>query len=189
MEETRRPASELPCLFEYLTKIYPESLPSCITKENQTWRFASGAAAVERINIMAKYFPELSILLDRLDKYSLCERHYNQVVAKEYLLNNLKKNITLISLEKNISRKKLKHDEIQINSPDPEITRLTRELSETQKKFEESEKQRLYYVDIIKNYEQINEELKNINASLLFENEKLKERLNTTFDDQQTINN
>ena len=38
---------------------------------------------------------------------------------------------------------------------------------------EESEKQRLYYVDIIKNYEQINEELKNINASLLFENEKL----------------
>src|SRR5688572_28999039 len=64
MEESRPAASELPCLFEALATKYPESLSLCGTKENQMWRFASGNAAVERINIMAKYFPELSLLLD-----------------------------------------------------------------------------------------------------------------------------
>jgi hypothetical protein len=94
-----RPASELPCLFEALARKYPESLLLCETKENQTWRFASGDAAVKRINIMAKYFPELFLLIDFLEDYSLCQKHYNQVVAKDLLLNNLKKTDTLITLE------------------------------------------------------------------------------------------
>ena len=110
MEESRPAASELPCLFEALTTKHPESLSLCETKENQKWRFASGNAAVERINIMAKYFPELSLLLDSLNNYSFCEKHYNQVVAKESLLKNLKKTDILISLEENeesTQRKKL----------------------------------------------------------------------------------
>jgi len=61
-----------------------------------------------------------------------------------------------------------------------------RELSDTQKKLEESERQRIYYVDMIKKYEQIIEELKDKNTRLLSENKKLKEELNTTLDDQQS---
>jgi len=84
MTKSRIAANELPCLFEVLTIKYPESLPPCGTKENQMWRFA----AVEKIKIMAKYFSELSLLLDSLESYSLCEKHYNQVVAKDLLLKN-----------------------------------------------------------------------------------------------------
>jgi glutaredoxin len=98
---------------------------------------------------------------------------------------------TLISLEeteKDNPRKKSRHndDEVQISLPDPEITQLMGELSDVKKELKESEKQRIYYVDIIREYKQINKELKNKNASLSFEIEKLKEKLNTTFDDQQT---
>jgi hypothetical protein len=184
-----RPASELPCLFEALARKYPESLLPCEIKENQTWRFASGDAAVKRINIMAKYFPELFLLIDFLEDYSLCQKHYNQVVAKDLLLKNLKKTDTLITsleeTEENNQRKRIRH-EAQVTLPDPEVIRLTRELSDTQKKIEESERQRIYYVDTIKKYQQIIEELKDKNTSLLSENEKLKEKLNTIFDDQQS---
>ena len=41
---------------------------------------------------MAKYFPKLSLLLDSLDNYSLCERHYNQVIAKNSFIKQLKAN-------------------------------------------------------------------------------------------------
>jgi hypothetical protein len=80
-------------VYEALARKYPKSLLLCEIKENQTWRFASGDVAVKRINIMAKYFPELFLLIDFLEDYSLCQKHYNQVVAKVILLKNLKKQI------------------------------------------------------------------------------------------------
>jgi len=58
-------------------------LVKCETKESRRWRHASASAAAERITEMAKYFPRLTILLDSLDNYSLCERHYNQIVIKK----------------------------------------------------------------------------------------------------------
>jgi len=98
----------LPCLFEVLTIKYPESLPPCRTKEDQKWRFTSGNAAVEKIKIMAKYFSELSLLLDSLESYSLCGKHYNQVVAKDLLFKNLKKAGILEETEENNQRKRLR---------------------------------------------------------------------------------
>ena len=86
MTKSRIAANELPCLFEVLTIKYPESLPPCGTKENQMWRFA----AVEKIKIMAKYFSELSLLIQSLDNYSICVRHYNQIVTSNILLEKLK---------------------------------------------------------------------------------------------------
>jgi len=185
MTKSRIAASELPCLFEVFAIKYPESLPSCGTKENQTCRFTSRNAAVEKIKIMAKYFSELSLLLDSLESYSLCEKHYNQVVAKDLLLKNLKKAGILEETEENNQRKRLRHDEIQaqVTSPDPEIARLTRELLDAQTNLEESH---TYYVDVINKYEQTIERLKDENARLLSENEELKEKLNTIFDDQQS---
>jgi len=84
----------LPCLFESLTNEYDESqLTRCETKEGQKWRRATANAAAKRITEMAntKYFPELSALLDSLENYSLCERHYNQIVVSNYYIKRVMK--------------------------------------------------------------------------------------------------
>jgi hypothetical protein len=75
MTKPRIAANNLRCLFETLANKYPESLSSCGTKENQTWRFASANAAIEKIKVMVKYFPELSLLLNSLEDHSFCEKH------------------------------------------------------------------------------------------------------------------
>jgi hypothetical protein len=83
-------AKDLPCLFESLANEYDESqLARCETKENQRWRRASTSAAAKRITEMAEYFPELSVLLNSLENYSLCERHYNQIVAKKSFIKRV----------------------------------------------------------------------------------------------------
>jgi len=40
---------------------------------------------------LAKYFPELFSLLNSLENYSICEKHYNQLVANNYFIECLKK--------------------------------------------------------------------------------------------------
>ena len=74
-------ARNLPCVFDSLSKNI--QLAPCETKENQRWRHVSASAAAGSLTKMAKYLPELSSLLDSLDNYSICERHYNQVVVYE----------------------------------------------------------------------------------------------------------
>src|SRR6266511_5346337 len=71
----------LPCLFKDIVDQYPESqLQPCKT-ESQKWKHASAPAAVVRINKLAKYFSELSLLNNCLENYSICVNHYNQIVA------------------------------------------------------------------------------------------------------------
>ena len=83
MEKTQKQTvNTLPCLFATLTQQYSERhLKSRETKTDQIWRKASGFVAKERIKPFTKYFPELSSLSSSLDNYSICERHYNQIVA------------------------------------------------------------------------------------------------------------
>ena len=73
-------AKDLRCIFDSLSK--DSQLTQCETKENQRWRHASANAAVKSLTEMAEYLPELSLLLDSLENYSLCERHYNQIIVK-----------------------------------------------------------------------------------------------------------
>jgi len=40
---------------------------------------------------LAKYFPELLTSLNSLKNYSLCEKHYNQLIANDYFIEHLKK--------------------------------------------------------------------------------------------------
>ena len=69
---------DLPCLFESLANKYDESqLARREAKQSQKWRHAAASAAAKR---MAEYFPELYVLLESLENYSTCERHYNQKV-------------------------------------------------------------------------------------------------------------
>ena len=88
---SRSLASTLPCLLARLVEVYSKShqLKSCEIKINQSWRRASGKAVREHVQIFAKYFPELSSLSNSLEDYSLCERHYNQIVASDSLLQTL----------------------------------------------------------------------------------------------------
>ena len=83
MATSKPEAKNLPCIFATFIDKYPESqLVQCENKEKQRWWHASAEAAVSKITILAEYFPELNLLLDSLEDYSLCEKHYNQVIAK-----------------------------------------------------------------------------------------------------------
>ena len=98
-------AKELPCIFEGFFAKYSESLVPCKFKENQKWRNASAKAAADWINTFAKYLPELSLLCNSLENYSICEKHYNQIVATDTLLNRF---ISENNSEENSQRKKLR---------------------------------------------------------------------------------
>ena len=58
---------------------------------------------------MAKYFPALCLLLDSLENYSLCEKHYNHIIARKYFIEQLTKqdNSSLLNTEE-IERKRRK---------------------------------------------------------------------------------
>ena len=84
MTNTTLKPKDLPCLFERFVEM-------CETKEKLKWRFASGEKPTERAKLLAKYFPELFSLLNSLENYSICEKHYNQLVANNYFIECLKK--------------------------------------------------------------------------------------------------
>jgi hypothetical protein len=78
-------ASDLPCLFGSLVKKY--QLGPCYDTncDKKYWRRASGNKANERVKIFAEYFPELFLLIYSLDNYSICVRHYNQIITSNFL--------------------------------------------------------------------------------------------------------
>ncbi len=135
---TKPEAKNLPCIFNSIVSKYPESqLAQCEIKEKQRWRHALAETAINKITILAKYFPELNSLLDSLESYSLCEKHYNQVVAKDSFINQLKKANNLIFLDpKENERKRIKLNNdtcdfgIQVSLPDPEYEKQINELGQ-----------------------------------------------------------
>jgi len=166
-------AKDLPCLFESLANEYDESqLVKCETKESQRWRHASAIAAAESITEMAKYFPRLTILLDSLDNYSLCERHYNQIVVKKSFTKRVTKTDSTFLDSEETERKK------------PRLS-SDNELLEFEKTFSDfgvqvSLPDPAYEVHIKRI-----QELEDINQQLLSENAALKKQLYEAFNDQQ----
>ncbi|RHZ81568.1 hypothetical protein Glove_117g420 [Diversispora epigaea] len=160
-------AKFLPCLFDSFSRKYPESqLIQYETKSNQRWRYASSKVTMEKIVETAKYFPELSLLFDSLENYSICEKHYNQVVAKNSFIKQLTKNNLVFSELNETENKRLKLSEnskelfeknfsefgVQVCLPDPVIGDLLKRIKE----------------------------LETINKQLLIENEALKKKLGFT---------
>ena len=100
------------------------------------------------------------------------------------MLNNLKKK------KESNSNKKLNNTienyGIFTDSINSNITKLMNELLDTRKQLNESELQRIHYIETIKAYEQTINKLKNENIKLLLENEQLKKKLNIIFNDQQS---
>ena len=148
--QNTRPANILPCLFDGLSIKYPESQLTTCKVGMQKYRHASGLAARERVKLFAKYFPELSLLCDSLEDYSICEKHYNQIIVTDTFLEKLKK---ADNSPEDFQRKKLRHtlsipvinssskEELhkfsnEATLPNAEITRLTIELSNMHQKCE-----------------------------------------------------
>src|SRR6266508_6918356 len=156
-------AKNLPCLFNFFANSYPESkLAQCKVKENQKWQHASANAAIKRITEIAKYFSELFLLLNSLENYSLCEKHYNQVIAKNFFIKQLKANNLIFSNSEefqtlDLFEKKFSDFGVQVSLPDPVHESLLKRI----------------------------DELENLNKQLLFENKALKKRVNERFIDQQ----
>lgn len=139
-------AKNLPCLFESLADEYDESqITRCETKQSQKWRHAAASAAAESITEMAKYFPKLSVLLDSLDSYSLCEKHYNQIVVKKYYIKRAMKLDDSNFLDSENDRKRLRLSStsnselpssektfsefgIQVSLPDPVLLKRIHDL-------------------------------------------------------------
>ncbi|RHZ44823.1 hypothetical protein Glove_709g82 [Diversispora epigaea] len=67
-----------------------KQLVECETKEIQRIRNASTNFILKKIQLFIPYFPELSNIQNELEKYSICEKHYNQIIAKDNYLNYLK---------------------------------------------------------------------------------------------------
>ncbi|CAG8687288.1 5880_t:CDS:1, partial [Racocetra fulgida] len=104
-------AKDLTCIFTFLSTKHPNSdLLKRIEKcKEEKWRNASAPAATKKLMKLAKYFPELAPLLDSMDSYSLYERHYNQLVAKNLFINKLKKETDPILLSPGeLEKKRLK---------------------------------------------------------------------------------
>ena len=165
MATSKPEAKNLPCIFATFIDKYPESqLVQCENKEKQRWRHASAEAAVSKITILAEYFPELNLLLDSLEDYSLCEKHYNQVINS--FINKLQRDELDFKVESKGKRLKLSSGnelpafrdfKVQVSLPDPECQKLLTKI----------------------------DELEYCNEQLLSENEILKKKLNSRFDSQQ----
>src|SRR6266540_6096994 len=154
-------AKNLPCLFNFFANNYSESkLAQCEVKENQKWRHASANAAIKRITEIAKYFSELFLLFN---SYSLYEKHYNQVIAKNFFIKQLKANNLIFSNSEeefqtlDLFEKKFSYFGVQFSLPDSAHESFLKRI----------------------------DEVENLNKQVLFENETLKKRVNERFTDQQ----
>src|SRR6266498_4113452 len=155
-------AKNLPCLFNFFANSYLESkLAQCKVKEDQKWQHASANVAIKRITEIAKYFPELFLLFNSLENYSLCEKYYNQVIAKNFFIKQLKANNLIFSNLKeefqtlDLFEKKFSDFGVQVSLPNPAHKSLLKRI----------------------------DELENLNKQLLFENEALKKKVNKRFTD------
>ncbi|CAG8745660.1 17530_t:CDS:2 [Gigaspora margarita] len=86
MANSKTEAKDLPCLFRFLVKDYPE--------------------IVNKANILVKYLPKLSPLLFSLKDYSVCQKHYNNIIVKNFFLEQLEQIVSISDPEyKSLVRK------------------------------------------------------------------------------------
>ena len=58
-------------------------------KESQVWRYASGGQATKRLVLYRDFIPELIDPEPFLNSYSICEKHYNQIISTNYFYQQL----------------------------------------------------------------------------------------------------
>src|SRR6185369_17828684 len=65
------------------------ALKTCETKESQKWRHASNQETANRLTHYHNCLPELSNLHSVLESYSICERHYDQIIVTNHFIDIL----------------------------------------------------------------------------------------------------
>ncbi|RIB13556.1 hypothetical protein C2G38_2197538 [Gigaspora rosea] len=149
MANSKKEAKELSCLFGFLIQDYQKSkLAKCETSKNQKWRNANAP--------LVKYLPKLFLLLDSLNEYSVCQKHYNNIIIKNFFFEKLEKfGNSKNGLPNNNAN--FCNFGIQVALPNFESESFVKKINE----------------------------VKNLNKQLLLENEKLKKILGNKFDNQQ----
>ena len=97
----KQTARDFPCLFAELVDKYSKlGLKSCETKESEVWRHASSGQAVKSLTLYRDCIPELVDFQSFLNSYSICEKHYNQVISTNYFYQQLLDDHTLIDCKR-----------------------------------------------------------------------------------------
>ncbi|RIB23681.1 hypothetical protein C2G38_2170499 [Gigaspora rosea] len=73
------------CLCHFFEKYEGVGLLGCETKESQTKRHANSEKSKSRLQLYHTFFSELVQIQMHLEEYSLCEIHYNQLIASDFL--------------------------------------------------------------------------------------------------------
>ena len=174
--------SDLPCLFGSLVEKYRLGPCDDTNCDKKYWRRASGNKANERVKIFAKYFSELFLLIHSLDNYSICVRHYNQIITSNVLLEKLKAEDNSISSSPEGQRKRSRaitiDEDAEIPQQDQYHTDLLLELEKTKDQLNKSEDQRIEHTNIINGYQQRINEQESDNKNILLELEATKDQLN-----------
>ncbi|CAG8774432.1 17483_t:CDS:1, partial [Racocetra fulgida] len=77
---------ELPCTLAPSVSLHEGSgLLDCETKDSQTIRHADSKLAKNRLPLYNSFFPELVQIQTHLEDFSLCEKHYNQLIISDFL--------------------------------------------------------------------------------------------------------
>ncbi|CAG8594264.1 7368_t:CDS:2 [Racocetra fulgida] len=103
------------CLFKNLVKIYKHTeleLIECEISENQKIRKAIEPKDIQKINILVNYYLELKDTLGSLDKYIICQKHYNQVIRNDNFIERLQKNLKFSKYKQQIKKLEVKNNEL-----------------------------------------------------------------------------
>ncbi|CAG8601296.1 11044_t:CDS:1, partial [Cetraspora pellucida] len=111
-QANKRPnAKNLPCALATLVPLYKNlGLLECEIKNSQTIRHADSKKPKSRLQLYNDFFPELIQIQTHLQDFSLCEKHYNQLVASDFLHQML--------INSNIPKNNRNKQKQQINSSD-----------------------------------------------------------------------
>ncbi|CAG8655031.1 17025_t:CDS:2, partial [Gigaspora rosea] len=115
---------DLPCLFKFLTEDYPGSeLAKCETLEKKRWRHADSPMVENKAKTLVKYLPKLSPLLGSLNDYSVCQKHYNNIIIKNFFLEQIEKIVSPNFCDFGI----------QVSLPNPEYESLIKKINELER--------------------------------------------------------
>ncbi|CAG8807189.1 4111_t:CDS:1, partial [Racocetra fulgida] len=120
---------------------------------------------------LVKYLPKLSPLLGSLNDYSVCQKHYNNIIIKNFFLEQIEKvsdSVFYVPMKKT-KKKVLSDNEINFRDFGIQVSLPEHSLPNPE------------YESLIK---KINE-LERLNQQLLLENNLLKKKLNNKYDNQQ----
>ena len=136
-------------------------MKTCETKESQKWRHASNQETAKRLTHYHNCLPELSNLHSVLESYSICERHYNQIIVTNHFIDILQ------VLSKRINDCNADEDDVTDHANPSLAVQLdrTRKIPESSQ-LENEQKLRLVVADFTQQVEDHGKEIVDLKARL-----------------------